>query len=305
MRIQLPVNPLAIRSLRDHELKVLQSFASDLPSSKWHYDGHRFIFDHCITCKGDGYFLWHHPETRESVEWDCDCRSQYLLTMYFRHAGIGLNYQRLHWDDTDGVEMAAQHAALDYISYAEGYVDRGLGVLFYGRQGTGKTLLTSLMLKRLLALGFDGYFTTFQRLIGSFASGWRDAEQRDWFIRRISNARILVIDDVGKEFKGEHREGGTVVRRPVEMVQSMFDEVVRSRVENCRPTLMTTNKSLSELELLYSSSAGDAVRTNPLSLFQESMIFHEFSGENYRTTEGSATKRAHEVRMGLSRPIRW
>lgn len=305
MRIQLPINPIAIRSLRDPELQVLQSFANDFPSTQFHHEDGRFIFDHCVTCKGKGFFLWLHPDTREPAEWDCDCRGQYQLTMYFRNAGIGLNYQRLHWDDIDGVEMPAQHLALDYITHAEGFVDRGLGVLFYGYQGTGKTLLASLMLKRLLAHGFDGYFTTFQRLIGSFASGWRDTAQRDWFIKRINNARILVVDDVGKEFKGERREGDAMVRRPVEMVQSMFDEVIRSRVENCRPTLMTTNKSLSELERLYDSSADDAVRTNPMSLFRESMIFHEFSGENYRTTDGSAAKRANEVRLGLNRPIRW
>jgi DNA replication protein DnaC len=225
--------------------------------------------------------------------------------MYFRYAGIGLNYQRLHWDDMDGVEMKAQATALDYITNADGFVDRGLGLLFYGHQGTGKTMLVSLGLKRLLAHGFDGYFTTFQRLISSFSAGWHDEVQRGWFTRRITNATILVIDDVGKEFKGERRQGDAVVRRPVEMVQAMFDEVIRSRVENCRPTLMTTNKTLLELERLYDNTGTDSVQVNPMSLFQETMLFQEFNGDNYRTSDGSATKRAAEVRQGLTRPIRW
>lgn len=308
--IQLPPNPPGIRPLLDPEYNALRSLASDLPSAAHHYqvDGDpesRQIYNHCVTCRGRGEFLWRDPQTREPVTWRCDCIGQYLLTMYFRYAGIGLNYQRLHWDDMDGVEMKAQAVALDYIANAEGFVDRGLGLLFHGHQGTGKTLLVSLALKRLLANGFDGYFTTFQRLIGSFSAGWHDEVQRAWFTRRITNATILVIDDVGKEFKGERRQGDTVIRRPVEMVQSMFDEVVRSRVENCRPTLLTTNKTLTELERLYDNTGEDEVRVNPMSLFRESMLFQEFTGDNYRTSDGSAVKRAEEVRQGLIRPIRW
>lgn len=278
--MKLPPNPPAIRTLRDEELTRLKGLYPDLPHS----------LKGCKTCRGTGTFQWKDPSYEtgpglppwRAIEWECNCVEQFVLHRYLLNAGVELSYQRLSWVDAAGAEQGAQDVVLEYVDHADQYAGMGLGLMLHGRRGTGKTMLTTLLLKMLLAKGLDAYFVTFQDLIDIYVSGWRNETERAWFDRRIRNAGVLGIDDVGRENKAR-----------VEMVESMFDHVIRPRVAAARPTIITTNKSLDELRSLY--------RGNVMSLLTESCIEYEFSGEDYRET--AKVNRIAEARGGLTRPL--
>lgn len=147
---------------------------------------------------------------------------------------------------------------------------------------TGKTLLSTLLLRRMVADGHDVFLTTFQKLIDHYTDGWRDKALATWFASRIRNVSVLGIDDLGRENKAR-----------LEVVEAMLDELIRARVAAGRPTIITTNESVASLRKTY--------RANVMSLLTESVIMHEFTGGDYR---GSAMiDRQQEVRQGLSRPI--
>lgn len=267
---KLPPNPPTIRALTDGERELLISFYPDLQKS----------LSDCRTCRGRKSFRWLHDG--EPTEFECDCVGQFRLHRYLLHLGIDYSYQRLSWDDAEHVEKAALDKVFDYADHADGYINAGIGLVLHGTMGSGKTLVTTLLLRRMAKDGHDVYFTTFQHLIDCYTGGWRDEEKKAWFDRRIRNAGALGIDDLGRENKNR-----------IEVVEAMLDEVLRSRVSAARPTIITTNKTLNELKSIY--------RSNVMSLLAESSIEHEFSGEDYRTTAKDA--RIVEAQAGLSRPI--
>lgn len=269
--MELQPNPLAIRALFDDELARLRATHADLPKSP----------DSCITCRGRKTFLWKN-EAGEPVEWKCNCEEQFLLHRHLLNAGIDLHYQRLSWMDATGVEPAAQEVVLDYADHADQYFNAGLGLVLHGTRGTGKTLLSTLLIKMLIGQGHKVYFVTFQELIDHYVSGWRNPEDRAWFDKRIRNASVLGIDDVGRENKSR-----------IDMVESMFDHVIRPRVAASRPTIVTTNKSLDGLNGLYQG--------NVMSLLTEACLNHEFKGEDYRPV--ARQSRVDDARAGLTRPI--
>lgn len=265
----LPPNPPTVRPLLDPEAARLRK----QDPSGWH-DPHRT----CKTCRKKGTFLGPDGE-----QWECNCIEQWALHRFLLNAGVGTSYQRVSWDDvTDQVPQAVQQAVLEYALEAERYVSAGIGLILHGDSGTGKTLLLTLLLKRLLELGYDGYFTQFNDLLDSYTAGWRDAEESEWFTKRVRNAGILVVDDIGKESKG--RENVT---------SPLFDMVIRHRVANDKPTLITTNYSMDELRAGY----GGAV----MSLLAESCLDYRVTGTDYRETARQRT--LEDLRQGIVRPL--
>lgn len=239
--------------------------------------------ERCLTCSGKGSFLWWGEGREEVVEWECNCRAQWRLHMAFLAANIGITYQRLEWLDYQG-ERQAVAQVYDYLAQWEWNERNGVGLVLYGNIGSGKTLLATLTLKTLLAKGLDCYHTTFANLITTFTAGWNSADKRDWFHRRIKNASVLVIDDIGRETK-------TSINLP----ESIFDDVLRHRLASARPTVVTTNCTLDQLHTGYGG--------NVMSLLTERSSSFEFKGADFRLDGGANQRLKKEQALGIIRPV--
>jgi DNA replication protein DnaC len=272
---QLPPLTPAIRVLKAEESDRLESLFSDIPRS----------LDECVTCAGKKTFKWYDnygsPDA-QIVDYECPCSDQIILSNFLRNAGIGKQGQRISLGDCQEVPVGALEAIANYIEQADYYVTRGMGLLFHGQHGTGKTLLVTILAKQLLAEGVDGYFTTFNGMLDNFASGWRDDKNRQWFEKRIRNAPLLVVDDIGRENKNLNN-----------MASNALDTVFRSRVQNSLPTIITTNLNPSDFEKSYSSGV--------MGLVTETSLTYEFLGESFR--EKQRERSMEEARLFLSRPI--
>lgn len=270
--LELPPLPSGIRLLTNDESDRLKSAypPSELPPDP----------SGCITCRGKGSFLWL-DDAGQTAEYKCPCLDQWVMHRYFLHCGIGLAYQRYGWNDVKA-EPGAIEVIYDYFDNAETYTNAGIGLVLHGKGGTGKTLLSTLILKRLLGEGHDGYFTTWNELIESFTAGWTDKADKVWFHRRVKNAGVLVIDDLGREYKGK-----------VNLTSPTLDEVLRHRVAASRPTILTTNKDAHQVSQGYGSSI--------VSLLQERCIAYHFVGESFR--ERASQRLIDEARKGLIRPV--
>jgi len=242
-------------------------------------------FTGCITCHDRRSYRWYLPGSRTQVgEYECECADQWVAHRAMLSANIGLTYQRLSWMDLTGTEPAAIDMAQGYLESAEAYVAAGVGLIYYGTMGSGKSSLSSLLLRDLLGQGYDTYFTTFSAMIDAYTGGWNDAAERAWFHKRIKNAGVLVLDDIGKEFAGRKSSG---------LPESTFDEVLRHRVAASMPTIVTTNYDLARLQEGY----GGAV----LSLLHERSKTFGFTGEDFRPS--SNHRLMDEINAGLTRPI--
>lgn len=299
--------------LKDEDSKRLMREMPNLPKSP----------DQCITCKGKKTFKWYMYAAKEHydedisienldrgymdiVDFECPCENQWVLNRYLHHCGIGINYQRLMWID---LAVGLPKAVREYKNNAESYLDNGLGITLVGTMGTGKSMIANLLLKDFIAIGYDGYFTTFAGLLEKFRSGFTSQEEKAWFFRRIRNAKILIIDDIGKEqqqaiFRGkdatnaarddrEINSDASIIHTATAFAEAQLDEIVRYRVSQALPTLMTTNYSLDLLSQKY----GD----NIVSLMTETNEVVEFQGKDFRDL--AKEKRKLEARAGLTRPI--
>jgi len=224
---QLSDNPPSCRLLTDPEMERLKKSGA----TRW-----LDPFRGCLTCGDNKTF-----QGPDGEEWQCDCLAQWTLYHWMLNAGINTEYQRLSWEDMTAVNADAKRAMFDYIANLDYNIRVGRGLILWSKTpGTGKTLLASLLVKQALAQGADCYLTQFNEMLDIFTSGWRDESERAWFIKRIRNVPILAVDDIGKEAGGRSN-----------VVDSMFDTVMRHRVASGLPTLITTNLTPDEIQAGY------------------------------------------------------
>jgi DNA replication protein DnaC len=230
----------------------------------------------CPTCEGAKVYIW------KGYERPCDCHEQLALAKHYLMAGIGELYQRQDWEDFQGDAHAVQ-TVQQYVEGHRRYVRAGLGLILQGPYGTGKSLLATLAAKELVKLGYTVFFTTFGAMIEEFTKGWGDNEDMARFEAVVVRSKVLVLDDVGKEFKS----------MKTNLVESTFDHVLRRRVAALRPTLLTTNLSYGELAQGYGGSI--------LSLLSEFAISCRVDGNDWRPK--ALGRSLDELDSGERRPI--
>jgi DNA replication protein DnaC len=237
----------------------------------------------CPICQKTG--LYRAPDG----ERECDCYQQWALHWHMLHSGIKTAYQRLSWDDLTQVSGPIWEAVMDYLDHIDNYVRAGIGMILSGQPGTGKTLISTLLLKNLLAKGYDGYFTQFNELLDSYTATWRDQDELLWFTRRIRNTDILVIDDIGREYRGRAGKG----TGDEGFTSALFDDVIRHRTGHEKPTIITTNYTQEQMQTGYGGPV--------LSLLSERSTFHEVTGPDFRPKVRQRT--LDEAQRGVVRPF--
>lgn len=240
----------------------------------------------CLTClKADGStYRWYADGTRaEIATYECNCRDQWLLHLWLLNAGIGLNYQRLSWDDVATVPAHVVEQIQEYALHAATAVSSGQSLVLWSTgSGTGKTLMLMLLCKALMAQGYEAYASLFTDIIDLFTSSWRVPAEREQWNRRVRNAQILAIDDLGKENGGR-----------IQIVEDALDQVIRTRVANDAPTAITTNLTPEQVQQGYGGYI--------MSLLSEKATFIEVPGVNFRARRLVLAQK--ESQLGLSRPI--
>lgn len=229
----------------------------------------------CPTCAGTQVYRW------RGEEHECLCSEQKRLRLRYLSAGIGDTYQRLSWQDLH-VNTDMLTPIIDYLDNAEDYIRAGMGLLLHGPVGTGKTMLVNLVLKELVKRDWDCYYTTFAGAVENFTSTWGDKDEKRHFHRRFLSSRLLGLDDLGKEF-----------RASTNLSVTTFDHILRTRVQNNRPTFLTTNMVPVEMRAGYGAST--------LSLLVEKSVEVPLSGVDFRPTSHGRT--LEEIRAKETRPI--
>ena len=230
----------------------------------------------CPTCGTTGTYRW------QGKEHQCDCVLQLQLFKHYCASGIDLDYQRLGWDDLEVQTNGATDAFVEYTQNLDKYASQGFGVLLFGPPGTGKTLVATLILKELIKKGYTGYSSRFSRMVEDFTAGWHDNAEKKFFARKYVGSQVLLLDDLGR-----------ISRSSSKLAESTFDYILSSRVNDGRPTLLTTNLTTAELESGY----GAAV----LSRLVEQSIAVETVGVNFRTK--AHNRKWAEIKAGEKRPI--
>ena len=234
--LQLPANPIYCRTLTDPEFDRVRS-DSGWPDPKVS----------CLVCRkeNDGRIrarVGYANGAWNISEYQCDCVNQWILYHWFLNAGLKKDQQQFTWDQTYGVSPEALEQAKNYARRIEDMVSSGVGLTFHSpNKGTGKSLMAALILKQAMAKGVQrGFFVTFPQMISYFTDGWRDDQAKEWFSNRIKNAGLLVIDDIGREYKGN-----------ISLSEATTDLLFRHRASSGLPTIITTNEPPEGIERGY------------------------------------------------------
>jgi DNA replication protein DnaC len=149
--------------------------------------------------------------------------------------GIWELWHDVQWDDYEGEDNLEK-----VVSHMRNRLDRGL--ILYGTNGTGKTMLLNLAMKDLL-LSKQGtvHVIDFRHLVSAYTDSWN--KEGGEKMQEILNCNFLGIDDIGKEFKG-----GDISR---ELAITTLDYVIRYRFQRKRPTWITMNLQLKDVKTYY------------------------------------------------------
>lgn len=243
----------------------------------------------CRTCSGVGSFTTR-IESGLLVSCECSCRDQWMLGRVLLESGIGDAYQRYSWRHTTGVPLHVLQEIQAYMDNFDAYASVGMGLLLWSASGgTGKSLLSSLIVKSAMAKGHSAYFTTFADMINHHTASWSDADHRKWFVERIRFTKFLGIDDIGKE--NQNRSS---------VVDELLDMVIRTRIAHGLPTMITTN--LNPVQDANIGSDFSRYQAGLLSLLAERTIVIDMTGGlDYRQTRKSELMR--DALEGVRYPV--
>lgn len=181
-------------------------------------------------------------------------------------ANIGEDYWECDFSNYEGPEKARQ-ATIKYLSDLEESKRLGIGILYAGPPGPGKTTLAMITMKYLSRAGWNVFCTSLGEIVENIQKSWNDKDEvYAAFLGRARGADFLLIDDVGKE----HRGGSG-------FAQNTFDNLIRYRVQHRLPTFLTTNLTKSEIEVIYGDSA--------ISLLEGKLLPVTVTGDDYRRTQ--------------------
>lgn len=124
--------------------------------------------------------------------------------------------------------------------YAEKFDRHAGNLLFLGRTGLGKTHLSLAIANRVIEQGYSVIYGPSVKLIGQVEKEHFSRESSgSAALDQLLECDLLIIDDLGTEFVNSFSV-------------SVINNIVNSRILENRPTIISTNLSLGELEEKYS-----------------------------------------------------
>ena len=118
--------------------------------------------------------------------------------------------------------------------------ENNIGLLIYGTPGNGKTHATACIANYLMQKGIPTICVSINKMLErikeTYSSYGKEGEET--VLKSLSNADLLIIDDLGTEQKNEWSA-------------SKIYNIIDSRYRNSLPTIITTNININDLENMY------------------------------------------------------
>lgn len=159
-----------------------------------------------------------------------------------------------------------------YLRDLPGMVERGMGLMIRGRNGTGKTALAILLLCEIRRLHRSCLFITSEDLrLAALERTVFDDEQT--IVERATTVGALLIDDIGKEHQPKDPS----------FSQKGLENILRTRSNNGLLTLFTTN-------IVENAKLLEMYRPSTLHLLGEMCVSIVVDGPDHRVEINRAMK---------------
>lgn len=159
-------------------------------------------------------------------------------------ANIQKEYRGLTLDKMLGPDLKlVLKEVYDYVANYEYNLDNGIGLFLCSEQtGTGKSATAYGIAMEFLKLDKTAYCIGFDQCINLLSSRINLEEQRN-FRAKVLTVDLLVLDDVGLSVSLSDKQK--------DFVRNEFTLLFKERSSNLKSTILTSNKSVDDLELLY------------------------------------------------------
>lgn len=141
------------------------------------------------------------------------------------------SYLRSTFADDDGTNPKLTAVCKKYVDNWPQMYQNGMGLLLYGGVGGGKTFLAGCVCNALLEQQVKVCATSFPRVLNVLQTSM----DRQKALDRLAQYQCVLLDDFG-------------VERGTEFAQEQLFAVIDARYRAKRPTIITTNLSLHDLE---------------------------------------------------------
>lgn len=141
------------------------------------------------------------------------------------------SYLKSTFSDDDGANPKLTDVCKKFVDRWPEMLKNGMGLLIYGGVGGGKTFLAGCVCNALLKKQVKVCATSFPRVLNVL----QNSMDRQKALDRLARYQCILLDDFGAE-------------RGTEYAQEQLFAVVDARYRAKRPTIITTNLSLHDLE---------------------------------------------------------
>ncbi|MCD8013392.1 MAG: ATP-binding protein [Lachnospiraceae bacterium] len=132
----------------------------------------------------------------------------------------------------DSGKCRQMHRARAYVEHWEEMQQENIGLLLWGKVGTGKSFFAGCIANALMEREIPVRMTNFALILNDLSSGTKD---RNEYIHRLCSYPLLILDDFGMERGTEYG---------LEQVYNVID----GRYRSGKPLIATTNLTLEELK---------------------------------------------------------
>lgn len=225
--------------------KTLSAIAARVPS-----DGDEFIGDdgllHCTRCGGPRQCRVDVFGSQKVVRCLCNCmaeqrdreeemrkrRERMLEIERFRSIGFSdMEVRQWTFDADNGKNPKITQAMKNYVEHFPELRRSGKGLLLYGEVGTGKSVMSAMVVNALIDKSYPCLMTNFSRLVNKVSGLW---EEKQDYLDSLTRFALIAIDDLGVERDSDFMN---------ENVTTIIDSLYRAKV----PMIVSTNLDVKEM----------------------------------------------------------
>lgn len=161
--------------------------------------------------------------------------------------GIPKSYMEYRLRDYTANEQAYNFFR-NYLANLHDSYENFQNLILWGNNGSGKTMIASLIVKEAYRLRYNAYMTTLANLM-DLKFNPRKTEEDFEKINKLKTAEFLVIDEVGKE---NFTSTGSNI--------NILEETLRNSIKMGQVVILCTNLSLKDIEEQYGSSISSIIQ---------------------------------------------
>lgn len=172
-------------------------------------------------CKGVGYldFLQ-----------QCDCMKVFLYIKELYYSKIPMDYWNLSLEELE-VENTYKKIVDDYVENLDNAISQGLGIMFCGDKGVGKTSLMCEIAKNAIMKRYNVYYEIVQNIVED------KFNEEQPIIQRVKQSDLIIMDEFDK-----------VIMRNESNIPRQIENLLREMLPNRKAILIGTNLDEEEIE---------------------------------------------------------